>query len=150
MMEIQIIAVGGLTLEFKNVFNKYIENVSHFTKINIVEIKEFSEEKNIEIKIKKETSLILSKINKNNFVILCSLQGKQLNSIEFAHLIKEQENRNLTFIIGGSNGVNENEFNNVFKLSISKMTFPHQLFRCLLVEQIYRAFSILNNKKYHK
>lgn len=149
-MNIQIIAVGSLSLEFKKVFEKYEKSISHFANLNVIEVKEISEEKNINVKIQKETSLILSKIQKDSTIFLCSLQGKQYDSLEFAQLIKQQNNRNITFVIGGSNGVDEQKFDNNFKISVSKMTFPHQLFRCLLVEQIYRAFSILENKKYHK
>ncbi|WP_406615900.1 23S rRNA (pseudouridine(1915)-N(3))-methyltransferase RlmH [Mycoplasmopsis hyopharyngis] len=149
-MNIQIIAVGSLSPEFKKVFEKYEKSISHFSNLNVVEIKEFSEEKNINVKVQKETNLILSKFQKDATVFLCSLQGKQYDSVEFAQLINQQNNRNLTFVIGGSNGVDEQKFDSNFKISISKMTFPHQLFRCILAEQIYRAFSILENKKYHK
>lgn len=149
-MNIQIIAVGTLSKEFKPACEKYFKSISNFANINVLEIKEFSEEKNIETKIKKETNLILSKINKNSKTFLFSINGKEYDSFEFSNLIINDKNQNLTFIIGGSNGVDEVMLNNTIKISVSKMTFPHQLFRCLALEQIYRAIMINKNKKYHK
>ena len=102
-------------------------------------------EENIELKIKKETKLILEKIPKNSHVIYLSLYGKKMDSIEFSKMLDVD---NLTFIIGGSNGVDETYFLN--KISFSDLTFPHQLFRIMLVEQIFRGFAIKNNIKYHK
>ena len=80
-------------------------------------------------------------------------EGKELSSIEFARKIDEIQinNSNICFIIGGSYGLSD-EIKNMsnFKLSFSKMTFPHQLFRLILLEQIYRAYKINNNESYHK
>ncbi|AWX69450.1 23S rRNA (pseudouridine(1915)-N(3))-methyltransferase RlmH [[Mycoplasma] anseris] len=143
-MKINIIAVGSLTKEFKSLYEDYVKKISFFSSINLFEIKE-QNENNIELKIKKETKLILEKIPKNSKVYYLSLYGKKMNSETFSELLIED---NITFIIGGSNGVEEDFFEN--KISFSDLTFPHQLFRVLLVEQIFRGFAIKNNIKYHK
>ncbi|ACF07529.1 Ribosomal RNA large subunit methyltransferase H [Metamycoplasma arthritidis] len=143
-MKLNIIAVGALTKEYKTLYEIYNKKVSFFSTINLIEIKEVTEP-NIELKIKKETKLILEKIPKNSKVFYMSLTGKKMKSEEFASLLCED---NLTFIIGGSNGVEEKYFDN--KICFSDLTFPHQLFRVILIEQIYRGFAINNNIKYHK
>lgn len=143
-MKINIIAVGSLNDKYKPIYQEYVKKINFFASINLIEIKEIVEE-NIELKIKKETKLILEKIPKNSHVIYLSLYGKKMDSIEFSKMLDVD---NLTFIIGGSNGVDETYFLN--KISFSDLTFPHQLFRIMLVEQIFRGFTIKNNIKYHK
>ncbi|UUD35319.1 23S rRNA (pseudouridine(1915)-N(3))-methyltransferase RlmH [Mycoplasmopsis caviae] len=148
MRKIKIVAVGSLSPEFKVLFNQYAKNISHYAQLSIVEIKEFSEEKNIEVKKDKETKLINSHISDDTYVIYASLNGKSLDSVELSNIVNN--NTNLTFIIGGSDGVNEDLINCNMKINFSKLTWPHQLFRVMLAEQIYRSFMIINNKKYHK
>ncbi|WP_373440402.1 23S rRNA (pseudouridine(1915)-N(3))-methyltransferase RlmH [Metamycoplasma equirhinis] len=143
-MKINIIAVGSLTKEYKTLYDSYIKKITFFAKINLIEIKEIVNE-NIGIKVSKETKLIIEKIPKNSTVYYLSLRGQKIDSKEFSSLLVED---NITFIIGGSNGVDEQFFQN--KISFSNLTFPHQLFRVMLTEQIYRGFAILNNIKYHK
>ncbi|WP_373597938.1 23S rRNA (pseudouridine(1915)-N(3))-methyltransferase RlmH [Metamycoplasma equirhinis] len=143
-MKINIIAVGSLTKEYKTLYDSYIKKITFFAKINLIEIKEIVNE-NIGIKVLKETKLIIEKIPKNSTVYYLSLRGQKIDSKEFSSLLVED---NITFIIGGSNGVDEQFFQN--KISFSDLTFPHQLFRVMLTEQIYRGFAILNNIKYHK
>ncbi|WP_029512867.1 23S rRNA (pseudouridine(1915)-N(3))-methyltransferase RlmH [Mycoplasmopsis iners] len=148
MKKIKLIAVGSLSPDIKKIFNDYIKNIQHFCSFTQVEIKEFSEIKNLEEKKLRETKLILENIDQGTKIVLLSLKGKQYKSEQFAYEIVK--NDNLTFIIGGSDGVIENLVNANYKISFSEMTFPHQLFRVMLAEQIYRAFMIQNNKKYHK
>lgn len=143
-MKLNIIAVGSLTKQYLDLYNSYIKKIQPFCSINLIEIKEQNID-NIELKKEKETKLILEKIPKNSKVYYLSIHGKKLDSVQFSNLLVED---NITFIIGGSNGVNEEHFEN--KISFSDLTFPHQLFRILLVEQIYRGFSIKENMKYHK
>lgn len=150
MTKIKIIAVGSLSPKFKSLYDEYVKQVGNFCSLSFSEIKEFSEEKNIEVKKEKETKLILESIIPNSKVILLSLKGKQVDSVSFSKLIESYTNQSITFVIGGSDGVCENYFDNALKLSFSQMTFPHQLFRIMLIEQVYRAFMILNNSKYHK
>ena len=143
-MKLNIIAIGSLSKEYQNLYDSYLKKISFFASINLIQIKEIKNP-NIDLKIEKETKLILEKIPKNSKVYYLSLSGKKVNSIQFSNLIDED---NITFIIGGSNGVDERYFIN--KISFSDLTFPHQLFRVMLVEQIYRSFTIKNNIEYHK
>lgn len=143
-MKLNIIAVGSLTKQYLDLYNSYAKKIQPFCSINLIEIKEQNID-NIELKKEKETKLILEKIPKNSKVYYLSIHGKKLDSVQFSNLLVED---NITFIIGGSNGVNEEHFEN--KISFSDLTFPHQLFRILLAEQIYRGFSIKENMKYHK
>ncbi|APJ38638.1 23S rRNA (pseudouridine(1915)-N(3))-methyltransferase RlmH [Mycoplasmopsis pullorum] len=145
-MKINLITVGTLDKNFKILFDEYIRKTGAYATINEIVIKE-QKNKNIELIKQKETQLILEKIPKNSDVYLCSLRGQQYDSVEFSSLLTKD---NITFIIGGSDGVVEEEFSFAKKINFSKMTFPHQLFKVMLAEQIYRGFSILNNKKYHK
>jgi 23S rRNA (pseudouridine1915-N3)-methyltransferase len=143
-MKLNIIAIGKLSKEYQTLFNKYKKRTNIYCDINIVEIKE-NKNKNINIKKTNETMAIIKKIPKGSKVICCSLNGKIKSSKEFTKIFNED---NVTFIIGGSNGICEKQFKE--KISFSKMTFPHQMFRIMLMEQIYRSFSIKNNLKYHK
>ncbi|WP_406613653.1 23S rRNA (pseudouridine(1915)-N(3))-methyltransferase RlmH [Mycoplasma corogypsi] len=144
-MKLNIIAVGSLSKEYQVLYDDYAKKIGYFAKLNLIEIKEQKVD-NIELKKQKETKLILEKIPKNSKVFYLSLQGKQYDSESFKDLYVDTDN--VTFIIGGSNGVDESQFEN--KINFSKMTFPHQLFRVMLVEQIYRGFAIKNNITYHK
>ena len=143
-MKINIIAVGKLQKEFLTLFQSYQKKINFYAQLSVIELKE-TNHKNIDVQIKKETESILKAIPKNSHVVLCSLQGKQYSSVEFTSFFDQD---NVTFIIGGSHGVDEKMFNK--KICFSKMTFPHQMFRVLLVEQIFRSLSIKNNSKYHK
>ena len=102
---------------------------------------------------KEEIDSILKVINKNDFNIALDLKGKMLDSIEFASLIDKTliHNSNITFIIGPSLGLNNDIIKECnYVLSFSNLTFPHGLFRGILLEQLYRCFKILNNESYHK
>ena len=103
--------------------------------------------------IDKEKDLLLKHINEKDYIITLEIEGKELTSPELSKKIEDifMINSNITFIIGSSNGLHDDikKLSN-FKLSFSKMTFPHQLFRIILLEQIYRAFKISNNESYHK
>ena len=105
------------------------------------------------IVIKNEGELVLKHIHNKDYVITLEIDGNQLNSLEFANKIDKTliNYSNITFVIGGSDGLDDRVKNlSNYKLSFSKMTFPHQLFRVILLEQIYRSFKILNNETYHK
>ncbi len=144
-MKINIIAVGNLNKENKKLYQDYVKKIGFYSTIRLSEVKPVID-KNIEVIKQKETLLIKSLIPKNSKVFLCSLQGQQYSSIDFSKKFTEIDN--VTFIIGGSYGVDETQFDN--KINFSKMTFPHQMFRIMLVEQIFRAFSIKSGSKYHK
>lgn len=143
---IKIICVGKLKeVYLKDGINDYLKRLSKYHKIELIELQDSN--------INQEKEEILKKINKKDFIITLEIQGKELSSIDFANLIDKTfiTNPNITFIIGGSCGLHE-EIKNLsnYKLSFSKFTFPHGLFRLILLEQIYRAMKILNNETYHK
>lgn len=145
-MKINLIAVGSLSAEYKKLFDDYKKRISFFCTLNVFEVKEVNNDNTL-LKKQKETSAILKLVPPSSKVYLCSLKGKMHTSEEFANLLQVD---NITFVIGGSNGVVEESFENAEYICFSKMTFPHQLFRVILGEQMYRGFTILNNSKYHK
>ena len=150
---IKIITVGKIKEEyFKDAILEYKKRLSKYTDIDIIEVQD---EGLVDIKtsLKKESERILKYINQKDYIITLEIEGKQLTSTELADKINNiyNTNSNITFIIGGSYGLADEikQLSN-FKLSFSKMTFPHQLFRVILLEQIYRSFKINNNESYHK
>ena len=110
----------------------------------------------IEIKVKdkeKESQDILKQIKPSDFVVLLDVQGEFMDSLEYAKYLEKLENqaKDIVFVIGGSFGVSDLVRQRANKLlSFSRMTFPHELFRLMFFEQLYRAYSLKNNKKYHK
>ena len=150
---IKIITIGFIKEQYlKDAIAEYKKRISKFTNIEIIELKDedFGE---IEKTLKVEEEKILKQISDRDYIITLEIEGKELTSIEFAKKIDniQLKNSNITFIIGGSYGLSENIKNKAnYHLSFSKMTFPHQLFRVLLLEQIYRAYKINNNESYHK
>lgn len=150
---IKIITVGKLKEKYLiDAVEEYKKRLSKYTKIEIIEVKDessYEEDKNKE----KEAENIIKYIGDKDFIITLEIDGKEISSVEFASKIENifNINSNITFIIGGSYGLSNRikELSN-YKLSFSKMTFPHQLFRVILLEQIYRAFKINNNESYHK
>lgn len=150
---IKIITVGKLKERYLiDAVEEYKKRLSKYTKIEIIEVKDessYEEDKNKE----KEAENIIKCISDKDFIVTLEIDGKEISSVEFASKIENifNINSNITFIIGGSYGLSNRikELSN-YKLSFSKMTFPHQLFRVILLEQIYRAFKINNNESYHK
>ena len=143
-MKINIIAVGKISPEYKKLFDDYKKKAEFYSKINVIELKDMRDQ-NIDVQKKKETEEIIKAIPKGSRAIYCSTNAAQETSEEFSKRFHED---NITFIIGGSYGVEEDKFEE--KINFSKMTFPHQMFRVMLIEQIFRGLSILNNSKYHK
>lgn len=150
---IKIITVGNLKEKYlKDAIAEYTKRLKKYTNIEIIELKdeglvEESKAMNLEAqKIKKY-------LNSKDYLITLEIEGKEFSSVEFAKKIDNVliSYSNITFVIGGSYGLSD-EIKNMsnLALSFSKMTFPHQLFRVLLLEQIYRAFKINNNESYHK
>ncbi|MDB2093698.1 MAG: 23S rRNA (pseudouridine(1915)-N(3))-methyltransferase RlmH [Clostridium sp.] len=159
-MNISIIAVGKLKEKYlKQAIDEYSKRLSRYCKLEVIELPDektpdnASEKEEQQIK-EKEGRLILSKIKDNSYVIAMDLKGKQITSEEFASFISNcgvTGNSNIVFIIGGSLGLSEGVIKRAnYKLCFSKMTFPHQLFRVMLLEQVYRGFRIINNEPYHK
>lgn len=159
MVHINVICVGKIKESFfRDGILEYSKRLSRFCNLNIIElldekIPEKTNEK-IESSIKEKEGLnILSHIKKDSYVIGLDLGGRELDSISFSNKLENitQNNSNITFIIGGSLGLSKEVLNSCNELiCFSKMTFPHQLIRIFLLEQIYRAFKISNNETYHK
>jgi len=160
MIHINIICVGKIKENYlKDAINEYTKRLSKYTNLKIIELADEKIKNNsslkeeILIKNKKEQN-ILNNIKKDSYIICLDLKGKQYTSEEFSQKIDNISltgNSSITFIIGGSLGLSEEILTEANELiSFSKMTFPHQLFRVFLLEQIYRAFKISNNETYHK
>lgn len=144
---IKIICVGKIKEKYlTDLIYDYKTRISKYQKIEIMELKDNN--------IEGESSEILNHLNNKDYNILMDIHGKKINSVDLSNLIDSKFTtgyNTITFIIGGSNGVNELVKENVqMLLSFSDMTFPHGLFRGILLEQIYRSFKILNNESYHK
>lgn len=159
MLTIQIICVGKLKETYlKSAINEYSKRLSRYCKLDILELSDekIPEKLNThlsdEIKL-KECSNIIRHIKKDSYVIALDLKGKQFTSEEFSAEIGKisMTSSHITFIIGGSLGLT-NELLNLCqqKICFSKMTFPHQLIRIFLLEQVFRAFKIANGETYHR
>ena len=154
-MIIKIISIGNkLNKRESEAIDFYLKQLPKNIKIDFVDLKS-QQNPNYSIKevIKKESQLINSKISDKDFVIAWDSSGEQISSKAFSKLIfKNREiNNNISFIIGGSFGLSSNILNRANQiLSASLFTFPHKLFRLIIVEQIYRAHTIINNMPYHK
>ncbi|MGL5439496.1 MAG: 23S rRNA (pseudouridine(1915)-N(3))-methyltransferase RlmH [Filifactoraceae bacterium] len=159
-MNIRLITVGKLKEDYLRAAQKeYEKRLNRFIKLEILELpeaklKENPSEKEEEKARELEGQSILAKIKSTDTVIVLDLDGKSLNSVELSKLIDGyglEGKSSLVFIIGGSTGLSPQvKSRGDFKLAFSKLTFPHQLFRIMVLEQIYRAFKIKNNEAYHK
>ncbi len=158
-MKISIITVGKIKEKYLvEAIKEYAKRLSRYSKLEMIEVNDEHapdnlSQKDIEIIKNKEGQRILSKL-KDSFLIALAIEGKQLSSEELASKLKDIQTYNashITFVIGGSLGLSKEILNKAnVKLSFSKMTFPHQLMKVILLEQIYRAFRINNNEPYHK
>ena len=144
---IKILCIGKIKEQYLNdLINDYKTRISKYHKIEIIELKDSN--------IKEEKEELLKTINNKDYNICMDIDGKEYSSIELSKLINETFSNgygNISFIIGGSDGLDESIKNMCNKrISFSKLTFPHGLFRGILLEQIYRSFKIINNESYHK
>ena len=144
---IRIVCFGKLKEKYLiDLCEDYLKRIKKYHKIEVINLKD-------DIKISNETDSLMKVFNKSHFNILLDIKGEGYSSEEFSTLIDTTfiNYSNITFIIGGSNGVEDSvkELCNL-RLSFSKFTMPHGLFRGVLLEQIYRAFKINNNEGYHK
>ena len=143
---IKIICVGKIKESFyRDAISEYMKRLSKYVKIELIEVNDSD--------IVHEKELILNRIDKKDYVVTLEINGVEMDSLGFSKFIDKTfiEHANICFVIGGSNGLDKgvSKISN-YKLSFSKMTFPHQLFRVILLEQIYRAYKIINNETYHK
>ncbi len=151
-MTINIVCVGNLKEKFsKEHQEEYCKRLSAFCKLNIIEVKEQNQLSNPEMILEKEGEEILKKLK--GYSILCDVNSTEIGSEKFAKKLKELslKTSTLSFVIGGSYGVSQSVRDRCDeRISFSPMTFPHNLFRIMLLEQIYRSFMIESGKSYHK
>ena len=144
---IKIICLGKLKEKYLvDLVSDYASRINKYHKLEIIELKD-------EEDLEREANNILKYIGKNDYVITLEIEGKEMDSISFSHLIDGTfiTHSTITFVIGSSTGLsNKIKNRSDYKLSFSKFTFPHGLFRGILLEQIYRACKINNNENYHK
>ena len=159
-MNIIIICVGKIKEKYlKSAIDEYTKRLTRYCKLSIVELNDektpdnASEKEEIIIK-EKEGEAIVKSIKDNMFVIALELKGNMLSSEDLSNYIMDLGVRgesNIAFVVGGSLGLSKAVLERAnYKLCFSKMTFPHQLFRVMLLEQIYRGFRIINGEPYHK
>lgn len=158
-MTVNIICVGKIKEDyFVNAAAEFEKRLRRFCNINIIQIADKNipdnpSEAECNAVLQKEGADIMKKIGKSDIVVAMCIEGKQLTSEELAKKMEEfqMQSSTIDFIIGGSLGLsNEVKARADFKLSMSKMTFPHRIARLMLEEQIYRAFKINANETYHK
>lgn len=150
---IKIICVGKIKEKFyREAIKEFEKRLSKYTKLEIIEVSDFGSN-DTEVNKKKEATEILKHIRQKDYVITLEVTGKEYDSLEFSNHLDTLflTNSNITFIIGGSDGIGK-DINSLKSesISFSKLTFPHQLFRIFLLEQIYRSYKIINNENYHK
>ncbi|MBQ7448864.1 MAG: 23S rRNA (pseudouridine(1915)-N(3))-methyltransferase RlmH [Paludibacteraceae bacterium] len=154
-MKIIFLEVGKtVNADLKRMIDDYASRLSHYTKFQTKDIPELKSTKNLTEQQQKtlEGQLILSNVNQSDFLVLLDERGKQYRSLDFASQMEKWMNqgRDIIFLVGGPYGFSEEVYNRANALiSLSIMTFSHQMIRLLFVEQLYRAFTILNNEPYH-
>lgn len=159
-MKITIVCVGKVKEKFyQDAVKEYSKRLSRYTKLDIAEVAdEKTEEQSTEVEINlvkdKEGERILKAIKDDGYVVCLAIDGRQLDSVELSEKMNNllvTGKSHIYFVIGGSLGLSDNVLKRAdMKLSFSRMTFPHQLMRVILLEQIYRGFRIMNNEPYHK
>ncbi len=158
-MKIKLLCVGKVKEKyFTDAINEYVKRLSKFTTVEIVEVPDemtkdkASEAENLTV-LKKEGDRLLSKIKDSDYVVTLEIEGKKLSSIGLAEKISDicLKASTICLVIGGSLGLDTRvKQRSDFHLSFSDLTFPHQLMRVIVLEQLYRAFKINNNEPYHK
>lgn len=159
MINLKIIALGNIKEQYlRDAAAEYVKRLGAFAKVELCELKEARlpdnpSQSHIDAALEDEAQRILAAIPPRSHVIALAIEGKQMSSEDFASHIESvtQTSSTLCLIIGSSHGLSAKVKNaSAFKLSVSKMTFPHQLFRVMLLESVYRAFNIIKGTKYHK
>lgn len=158
MIYVKIVAIGKIKESFhRNEIDELLKRLSKYCKVNIVEVdaSPIKDESlaSINQALEKEGENLLKQIKREEFVILLDLHGKEISSEDFSKKIDRitSEGKNITFVIGGSYGLSDQVRNRSdFSLRLSLMTFTHQMTRVIILEQIYRAFKIINHETYHK
>lgn len=155
-MTIKLLAIGKTdNKELQSLIEVYKKRLSYYIKFEYVIIPDIKKTKNLSEKEQKqkEGELILNNLNPTDILLLLDEKGKQMNSIDFSNHLQKYMNsgiKKLVLVIGGPYGFSEEIYNKANgKISMSKMTFSHQMIRLFIVEQLYRAFTILKNEPYH-
>ncbi|MBR7159406.1 MAG: 23S rRNA (pseudouridine(1915)-N(3))-methyltransferase RlmH [Clostridia bacterium] len=153
MLKVNIIAVGSIKEKYlSDAISEYLKRLSRFANVSIIEIEEKSVSSDLRLKKEQEGIAILKKAR--GYIIALDGGGVQLSSVDFSKKIEDialSGVSEISFVIGGSNGHSEQVLKaSNMQLSFGKMTYPHQLFRVMLLEQIYRAFTITAGTPYHK
>lgn len=159
-MKVRILTIGKLKEKYLvNGINEYVKRLNAYCKVEMVEVPDEpipdNASENVENIIKdKEADKIVSKIKDDEYVIVLDLHGKEIDSVTFSKHIENcmiQGKSTITFVIGGSLGLGKSLLQRAnYRLCFSQMTFPHQLMKLILVEQIYRAYKIMRRETYHK
>ena len=158
-MNIKIYAIGKCKDFYKAGVDEYTKRLSSYCKLTIVELKDESipdkpSQSQIDKALEAEGNRVLSLLKPNEYLIALDLNQKEMDSVEFSKFLSgklESNGSNISFVIGGSYGLSNKLKERVnSSITLSKMTFPHQLARLILLEQIFRAFKILSNETYHK
>lgn len=155
-MNIDLIVVGKTDLtEVSVLVELYLKRINYYTKFSIITIPDLKNTKNIstESQKKQEGSLLMRQFLDSDYIVLLDENGRQHTSIEFASWIQKRMNsgvKRLCFVIGGAYGFSQEVYDRADEtISLSKMTFSHQIIRAIFAEQLYRSFTILNNEPYH-
>lgn len=159
-MNVKILCVGKIKEKFyRDAIDEYLKRLSKYASVTVVEVADEKTSENasdteIDIVKEKEGERLLKHINERDFVIALAILGKQMDSVAFSKYIEElgiSGKSTIDFVIGGSLGLSDAVLKKSdFQISFSKMTFPHQLMRVVLLEQIYRGMRIMKNEPYHK
>ena len=159
-MKITVLTVGKIKEKFyRDAIDEYAKRLSKYASVSIVEVSDEKTKENLSDTelfqiLNTEGNKLLSKIPDNAYVIALDILGKKLDSVGFSKFMEERMNTgdsHLVFVIGGSLGLSDEVKKRAnYKISFSDMTFPHQLMRVILLEQVYRGFRIMRNEPYHK
>lgn len=154
---IKVLSVGKIKEKsVKSICDDYAQRISKYHKIELQEVSDYSltSFKDEDVVKKKEAEELQKRIKDNDYVVVLDLKGTQIDSVDFANKITSiftYEGSNITFVIGGSFGLDDSIINRAnYRWQLSKLTFPHNLAKLFLLEQIYRSFKIINNESYHK
>ena len=153
-MNIKLVVIGETNNKnLKVLIDHYTHKLNHYIKFDLIIIKDPKKKLHESIQIQKEGEKILSILKKNEFIILLDENGEHKSSVGFSKFIQKKLNsgmKTLTFVIGGPYGFSkEIKSMSNYQLSLSKMTFSHEMIRLFFTEQLYRAFSIIKNEPYH-
>lgn len=159
-MKITILSVGKIKEKYlSDAIAEYVKRLGRYCKLNIIQVQDEKTPDSIhesqrQLILEKEASRLMSHLDDSSYLIALAINGKQLSSEELAekiNILGLNGKSSITFVIGGSLGLSEEILSRAdMLLSFSKMTFPHQLMRVILLEQIYRGFKIINREPYHK